>query len=86
MHRPHAIEFSEKDLVALNANAEASFVIDEDAWEDATDESGVDCDVLCHSQWRASTFDSVRLSAEPVPDSVIVGPALRWRRATRSSS
>ena len=59
MHRPHAIEFSEKELVALNANAEASFVIDEDAWEDATDESGVDCDILCHSQWRASTFDSV---------------------------
>ena len=59
MHRPHAIEFSEKDLAALNANAEASFVIDEDAWEDATDESGVDCEILCHSQWRASTFDSV---------------------------
>ena len=59
MHRPHVVDFREKELAALNANAEASFVIDEDAWEDATDESGVDCEMLCHSQWRASTLDSV---------------------------
>ena len=59
MRRPHVIEFSEKELAALNANAERSFVVDEDDWEDATDESGVDCEMLCHSQWRSSTLDSV---------------------------
>jgi len=52
------LDSSEKELAILNANVDAS-VLDEDAWEDATDESGVDCEMLCHSQWRSSTFDSV---------------------------
>jgi hypothetical protein len=58
MNRPHVLDFSEKELAILNANVDAS-VLDEDAWEDATDESGVDCEMLCHSQWCSSTFDSV---------------------------
>jgi hypothetical protein len=57
MNRPHALDFSEKELAILNANVDAS-VLDEDAWEDATDETGVDRDMLCHSQWRSSTLDS----------------------------
>ena len=58
MNRPHVVDFSERELAILNANADAS-ILDEDAWEDATDESGVDCEMLRHSQWRSSTFDSV---------------------------
>ena len=58
MNRRHVLDFSEDELGLLNANLDAS-VLDEDAWEDATDESGVDCEMLCHSQWRSSTFDSV---------------------------
>jgi hypothetical protein len=56
MNRPPV--FSEKELAILNANVDAS-VLDEDAWEDATDESGVDREMLCHSQWCSSRFDSV---------------------------
>ena len=58
MNRPHVLELSEKELAILNANVDAS-VLDEDAWEDATDEAGVDREMLCHSQWRSSTLDSV---------------------------
>ena len=58
MNRPPVLDSSEKELAILNANVDAS-VLDEDAWEDATDESGVDCEMLCHSQWCSSTFDSV---------------------------
>ena len=58
MNRAHALDFSDKELAILNARLEAS-VLDEDAWEDATDESGVDCEVLCPLQWRLSTFDSI---------------------------
>ena len=58
MNRPHVLDFSEKELAILNANVDAS-VLDEDAWEDATDETGVDREMLCHSQWRSSTLDSV---------------------------
>jgi hypothetical protein len=57
MNRPHVLDFSEKELAILNANVDAS-VLDEDAWEDATDEMGVDREMLCHSQWRSSTLDS----------------------------
>ena len=46
MNRAHALDFSEKELALLNAAVDAS-VLDEDAWEDATDESGVDCEMLC---------------------------------------
>ena len=46
-NRVHALGFSEKELAILNARVDAS-VLDEDAWEDATDESGVDCEMLCH--------------------------------------
>jgi hypothetical protein len=58
MNRPPVLDSSERELAILNANVDAS-VLDEDAWEDATDESGVDCEMLCHSQWCSSTFDSV---------------------------
>jgi hypothetical protein len=58
MNRPLVLELSEKELAILNANVDAS-VLDEDAWEDATDETGVDREMLCHSQWRSSTLDSV---------------------------
>jgi len=58
MNRPPVLDSSEKELAILNANVDAS-VLDEDAWEDATDESGVDREMLCHSQWCSSTFDSV---------------------------
>ena len=58
MNRPPVLDSSEKELAILNASVDGS-VLDEDAWEDATDESGVDCEMLCHSQWCSSTFDSV---------------------------
>jgi hypothetical protein len=58
MNRPLVLDLSEKELAILNANVDAS-VLDEDAWEDATDETGVDREMLCHSQWRSSTLDSV---------------------------
>ena len=58
MNRPPVLDSSEKELAILNANVDAS-VLDEDAWEDATNESGVDREMLCHSQCRSSTFDSV---------------------------
>jgi hypothetical protein len=53
MNRLHVHDFSEKELV-LNAIVDAP-ILDEDAWEDATDESDFDCEVLCHSQSRWST-------------------------------
>jgi hypothetical protein len=55
MNRSHVVQIKEEELVALNAAAEPSFVMDEEAWEDAIDDSGVDCDLLCHSQWRSPT-------------------------------
>ena len=58
MNRAHALNFSEKELAILNARVDAS-VLDEDAWDEATDESGVDCEMLCHLQRRSSTFDSI---------------------------
>jgi hypothetical protein len=57
MNRSHALGFSEKELAILNANVDAG-VLDEDAWEDATNESGVDHEMLCHTQWRTSMLDS----------------------------
>jgi len=51
-------DFGEEELTILNANVHAS-VLDEDAWEDATDDSGVDYETICSAQWRSSTFDSV---------------------------
>ncbi len=58
MNRPRVLVSSEEELAILNANLDAS-VLDEDAWDDATDETGVDREMLCHSQWRSSTLDSV---------------------------
>jgi hypothetical protein len=58
MNRPHVLVSSEEDLAILNAKLDAS-VLDEDTWADATDETGVDREMLCHSQWRSSTLDSV---------------------------
>ena len=58
MNRPHVLVSSEEELAILNANLDAS-VLDEDTWADATDETGVDREMLCHSQWRSSTLDSV---------------------------
>ena len=58
MNRPRVLVSSEEEFAILNANVEAS-VLDEDAWDDATDETGVDREMLCHSQWRSSTLDSI---------------------------
>ena len=58
MNRPDLPEIGESELAILNANFDSS-ILDEDAWEDATDESGVDREMLRHSQWRSSMFDSV---------------------------
>ena len=58
MNRPHVLVSSEEELAILNANLDAS-VLDEDMWEDATDETGVDREMVCHLQWRSSTLDSV---------------------------
>ena len=58
MNRPPVLDFGERELASLNATVDVS-ILDEDAWEDATDESGVDYEMLRHSQWRSSTFDSV---------------------------
>ena len=58
MNRPYVLDTSESELAILNANFDSS-ILDQDAWEDATDESGVDCEMLRHSQWRSSMFDSV---------------------------
>ncbi len=49
MNPAHALDFGEKELAILNARLDAS-VLDEDAWEDATDESGLDREVLCPLQ------------------------------------
>jgi len=58
MNRPRVLVSSEEEFAILNANVDAS-VLDEDAWDDATDETGVDREMLCHSQWRSSTLDLV---------------------------
>ena len=58
MNRRHVLDFSEDELGLLNANLDAS-VLDEDAWEEATNEAGVDREMFCHSQWHSSTFDSL---------------------------
>jgi hypothetical protein len=58
MNRSHVLDSSEEELAILNANLDAS-VLDEDTWEDATDETGVDREMLCRSQWRSSMLDSV---------------------------
>ena len=57
MNRPHVLDSSEEELAILNAKLDAS-VLDEDTWADATDETGVGREMLCHSQWRSSTLDS----------------------------
>ena len=44
---------------ALAESAEGSLVLDEDAWEDAVGESGIDCKMLCQSQWRSSPPSAV---------------------------
>ena len=58
MNRPHVLVSSEEELAILNATLDAS-VLDEDTWADATDETGVDREMLCHSRWRSSTLDSL---------------------------
>ena len=71
MNRAHALDFSEKELAILNARLDAS-VLDEDAWEDATDESGVDCEMPCYLQRHSSMLDSIDWAD---------GLARRWRPA-----
>jgi hypothetical protein len=58
MNRPHVLDSSEEELAILNATLDAS-VLDEDTWADATDDTGVDREMLCHSRWRSSTLDSL---------------------------
>jgi hypothetical protein len=58
VNRPHVLDSREEELAILNAKLDAS-VLDEDTWEDATDETGIDREMLRHSQWRSSMLDSV---------------------------
>lgn len=60
MNPSDVLDFGETDLVTLTANIDAA-ILGEDAREDATDESGVDLEMLCHSRWRTSAFDSGRV-------------------------
>jgi hypothetical protein len=53
MQRSHVVRVEEQNLAALNTQADA-LILDEEDWEDAVNDSGVDCDMLCHSQWRSS--------------------------------
>jgi len=53
MHRSQVVHVEEQNLAALNNKADA-LILDEEDWEDAVNDSGVDCDLLCHSQWRSS--------------------------------
>ncbi len=57
MNRSDELDRRHKGLTMLNANLDAS-ILDEDAWEDATDVSGVDREMLSYSQRGFSTFDS----------------------------
>jgi hypothetical protein len=57
MNGQRMLDFSQTEAAAMNANLDA-YVLDEDGWEDATDESSVDCETFRHSQWRSSTLDS----------------------------
>jgi hypothetical protein len=45
--------------LVLAESAEGLLILDEDAWEDAVDESGIDCTMLCQSQWRSSPPSAV---------------------------
>jgi hypothetical protein len=58
MNRSPMLDSSEREMAAMSANLDA-YVVDEDAWEDATDVSSVDCEILRHSQWRSSTLDAI---------------------------
>ena len=57
MNALHAADLSEEELVILNTNVDA-FILDEDGWNDATDDSGVGREMHFPSQWRPSTFDA----------------------------
>lgn len=58
MNRAYAVDLSEEELAILNASVDAS-CLDEDAWEAATDELDLDCEMLRHSQRSSSTFDAI---------------------------
>jgi len=49
------VKFGEKELSALNAEADALSKRDADAWEEAVDWGVPDCSTLCPSEWRIST-------------------------------
>ena len=56
MNRPHVPAFREDEFVVMNARLDA-IVLDQDAWEDATDQSGIDREMLGLSPWRPSILD-----------------------------
>jgi hypothetical protein len=58
MSRLRLPDFSEGEPATMNADLDAS-VLDEDAWEDATDEASGNSEMLRHSQWRSSALDTV---------------------------
>ena len=58
MNRAYAVDLGEEKQAITNASVDAS-CLDEDAWEAATDESDIDCEILRHSQQRSSTFASI---------------------------
>jgi hypothetical protein len=57
MNRSDVRDSGEKELATPNANTDVA-ILDEDAWEDATNESGVDWEKLCDSHRRTSRLDS----------------------------
>ena len=58
MNRPRVPDSREDELAAMNAKLDAT-ILDQDAWEDATDQLGVDRELLGLSQWRSSMLDWV---------------------------
>jgi hypothetical protein len=56
MNRPPVLDFGDEEPAPSNANVDAS-VLDEDAWEDATDELDVNSEMLYQSRSRSSMFD-----------------------------
>jgi hypothetical protein len=50
-----AIKFVERELSALNAQADALSKRDASAWEEAVDWGVPDCGTLCLSEWRMTT-------------------------------
>jgi len=58
MNRPRVPAFRDDEFAAMNARLDVA-VLDQDAWEDATDQSGIDRTMLALSPRQFSTLDWV---------------------------